>query len=121
LTGLVRPSAPETTRVQGDVIRDIRKLTKERVSKGMERKTEATPGPVTPQQCDKSPAVVAAKPQKVRSSRFEWEKDQSGPDRAVPAPHRRSLVRALKSWIARIFATDRSFFDNDDDASPSAA
>jgi hypothetical protein len=71
----------------------------------------------------------AAKAQKVRSSRYEWEgKSNNENEKAAGASgaSRRSLLASAKAWLRKLFAGDRgdgnrSFFDNDDDASPSAA
>jgi hypothetical protein len=77
---------------------------------------QAAPGPVT-------------KAQKVRSSRYEWEsKSNSENEKAAGATgaSRRSLLASAKVILKKFFSGDRgdgnrSFFDNDDDASPSAA
>lgn len=71
----------------------------------------------------------AAKAQKVRSSRYEWEgKSNNENEKAAGASgaSRRSLLASAKAWLRKLFAGERedgnrSFFDNDDDASPSAA
>lgn len=72
---------------------------------------------------------TAARAQKVRSSRYEWEgKSNNENEKAAGASgaSRRSLLASAKAWLRKLFAGDRgdgnrSFFDNDDDASPSAA
>jgi hypothetical protein len=69
------------------------------------------------------------KAQKVRSSRYEWEgKSNTENEKAAGASSasRRSLLVSIKA-VLKFFAGNRgtedrrSFFDNDDDASPSAA
>lgn len=82
--------------------------------------------PNVPVQAAQGPA---AKAQKVRSSRYEWEgKSNNENEKATGASGaaRRSLLASAKAWLRKLFAGDRgdgnrSFFDNDDDASPSAA
>ncbi|HEY4678060.1 MAG TPA: hypothetical protein VIJ01_12900 [Candidatus Angelobacter sp.] len=77
---------------------------------------QAAPGPV-------------GKAQKVRSSRYEWEgKSGNEKDKAAGAAgaSRRSLLASARAMLRKLFSGDRvpdnrSFFDNDDDASPSAA
>jgi hypothetical protein len=60
---------------------------------------------------------------KVRSSRYEWEnksnENEHQPD--AQSAGQRSLFVAIGKWIKRHFLGDRDLFDNDDDASPSAA
>jgi len=65
--------------------------------------------------------VAAAK--KVRSSRYEWESksNENEPQPDAQAAGQRSLLAAIGKWIKRFFLGDRDLFDNDDDASPSAA
>jgi hypothetical protein len=68
----------------------------------------------------------AAKAQKVRSSRYEWESKSNNENEKAAGASRRSLLASAKAWLRKLFAGDRgdgnrSFFDNDDDASPSAA
>jgi hypothetical protein len=82
--------------------------------------------PIVPVQAAQGPA---AKAQKVRSSRYEWEsKSNNENEKAAGASgaSRRSLLASAKAILKKFFAGDRgtgnrSFFDNDDDASPSAA
>ena len=82
--------------------------------------------PNVPVQAAQGPA---AKAQKVRSSRYEWEgKSNNENEKAAGASgaSRRSLLTSAKAWLRKLFAGDRgdgnrSFFDNDDDASPIAA
>ena len=66
-------------------------------------------------------AVPAAK--KVRSSRYEWEnkssENESKPDASKTT--QRSLLTSLGAWAKKFFLGGRDLFDNDDDASPSAA
>jgi len=77
---------------------------------------QATPGP-------------AVKAQKVRSSRYEWEsKGSNENEKAAGASgtSRRSLLASARAVLRKFFSGNRgtgnrSFFDNDDDASPSAA
>jgi hypothetical protein len=79
-----------------------------------------------PVQATKGPE---AKAQKVRSSRFEWEsKSGNENEKATGAPgaSRRSALASARAMLKRFFSGNRgpencSFFDNDDDASPSAA
>jgi hypothetical protein len=69
------------------------------------------------------------KAQKVRSSRYEWEsKSNNENEKAASASgaSRRSLLDSAKAMLRKFFSgnrgqDNRSFFDNDDDASPSAA
>jgi hypothetical protein len=71
----------------------------------------------------------AGKAQKVRSSRYEWEsKSNNENEKAAGASgaSRRSLLTSARAMLRRVFSgnraeSTRSFFDNDDDASPSAA
>jgi len=70
-----------------------------------------------------SPAA-AGKAQKVRSSRYEWEsKSNSENEKAAGASgaSRRSLLDSARALLRKFFSGNRGFFDNDDDASPSAA
>ena len=77
---------------------------------------QTAPGPLT-------------KAQKVRSSRYEWEsKSNNENEKAAGASgaSRRSLLASARAILKKLFAGNRgtgnrSFFDNDDDASPSAA
>jgi hypothetical protein len=88
-----------------------------------ERKTET---PNVPVQAAPGPA---AKAQKVRSSRYEWEsKSNNENEKAVgtSGASRRSLLDSARAILRKFLSGDRgpgnrSFFDNDDDASPSAA
>lgn len=68
----------------------------------------------------------AAKAQKVRSSRYEWENKSNNENEKATGASRRSLLASAKAILKRFFSgnrgpRNRSFFDNDDDASPSAA
>lgn len=64
----------------------------------------------------------AAKVQKVRSSRYEWEgKSGNENEKAASGGARRSLLDSAKAILRKFFSGNRGFFDNDDDASPSAA
>jgi hypothetical protein len=80
--------------------------------------------PKVPVQAAQGPAVKA---QKVRSSRYEWEsKSNNENEKAASGASRRSLLASAKAILKKFFSGDRgdgnrSFFDNDDDASPSAA
>jgi hypothetical protein len=77
---------------------------------------QTAPGPLT-------------KAQKVRSSRYEWEsKSNNENEKAAGASgaSRRSLLASARAMLRNLFSgnrgtRNRSFFDNDDDASPSAA
>jgi hypothetical protein len=66
-------------------------------------------------------AAPAAK--KVRSSRYEWENKSSENENKPGASKtpQQSLMTALGAWMKKIFLGNRDLFDNDDDASPSAA
>ena len=71
---------------------------------------------------------AAAKAEKVRSSRYEWEGRNNETEKkpAIPNGSRRSLLASAKAFLKKLFPGDRKpgnrgFFDNDDDASPSAA
>ncbi|HEY2497636.1 MAG TPA: hypothetical protein VGK24_11240 [Candidatus Angelobacter sp.] len=79
---------------------------------------------------DQAQTAPAATPkaEKVRSSRYEWEgkSNESGVSAGTSSAPRRSLFSSMKAMFKRFFsgnrgAGDRGFFDNDDDASPSAA
>jgi hypothetical protein len=79
--------------------------------------------PSVPVQAAQAPA---AKAQKVRSSRYEWESKSNNENEKAAGASRRSLLASVKALLRRFFSGDRgpgnrSFFDNDDDASPSAA
>ena len=68
----------------------------------------------------------AAKAQKVRSSRYEWESKSNNENEKAAGASRRSLLESAKAMLRKFFSGSRgtrngSFFDNDDDASPSAA
>lgn len=76
---------------------------------------QASPGP-------------AAKAQKVRSSRYEWEGKSNENEKAAgtSSVSRRSLLSPVRALVKKILSGNRNqgnrgFFDNDDDASPSAA
>jgi len=69
---------------------------------------QATPGP-------------AVKAQKVRSSRYEWESKTNTENEKVAGASRRSILESAKALFRKFFSGSRGFFDNDDDASPSAA
>jgi len=71
---------------------------------------------------------AAANAEKVRSSRYEWEGRNNDIEKSAAASKasRRSMVTAIKALLKKLFSGDRGpgrrgFFDNDDDASPSAA
>ncbi|HSK45590.1 MAG TPA: hypothetical protein VLA83_17065 [Candidatus Binatia bacterium] len=78
--------------------------------------------PNVPVQAAQSPA---AKAQKVRSSRYEWEsKSNNENEKAVGSS--RSILASARAMFRKFFSGNRgpgnrSFFDNDDDASPSVA
>ena len=98
----------------------------------------ATPG-VPVQAASPDPNEPATNSEKVSSSRYEWEQEARAAQAHQPPQHQRStatanhapsdafsaysrsLVARLKNWFARWFSSDSNFFDNDDDASPSAA
>jgi hypothetical protein len=65
--------------------------------------------------------MAAAK--KVHSSRYEWEKKSNENEHQSDGPKatQRSLLSSLGRWVKRFFLGGRDLFDNDDDASPSAA
>jgi len=66
---------------------------------------------------------AAIKVQKVRSSRYEWEHKPNENEKASAASKASmgSLMVAFGAWLKKFFSIGRGFFDNDDDASPSAA
>ena len=70
---------------------------------------------------------AAAKAEKVRSSRYEWEgKNNESEKPAAASKAARVLFTPIKALLKRLFPGNRrpgrrGFFDNDDDASPSAA
>jgi hypothetical protein len=71
---------------------------------------------------------AAANAEKVRSSRYEWEGRNNEGEKTAAASKaaRRSIMTPIKALLKRLFLGDRGpgrrgFFDNDDDASPSAA
>jgi hypothetical protein len=71
---------------------------------------------------------AAPKAEKVRSSRYEWEgkNNESEKPAIVSKAARLSLVKPIKALMKKLFSGNRGpgrrgFFDNDDDASPSAA
>ena len=66
-------------------------------------------------------AAPAAK--KVRSSRYEWESKSSESENKPDASKtpQRSLLTSLGAWVKKLLLGGRNLFDNDDDASPSAA
>lgn len=66
---------------------------------------------------------AATKVQKVRSSRYEWEHKPNENEKATAASKasRPSLMASFGVWLKKFFSAGRGFFDNDDDASPSAA
>jgi hypothetical protein len=61
--------------------------------------------------------------EKIRSSRFEWEAKSGEADnpRGEPNAARRSLMASFAGWLTKWFSGGHDFFDNDDDATPSAA
>jgi len=65
---------------------------------------------------------AATKVQKVRSSRYEWEHKPNENEKAAAASQASmgSLVASFRAWLKKLFSSDRGFFDNDDDPSPSA-
>jgi hypothetical protein len=79
------------------------------------QETPATPG----QTVSAAPATA----EKVRSSRYEWERKTG--ENETPAsqekPVRNSLMTRLAAWLKKFFSVGRDFFDKDDDATPSAA
>lgn len=83
--------------------------------------------PNVPVQASHGPA---GKVQKVRSSRYEWEGKSSNENEnaaGAATASGRSLLAPVKAFLKKLFAGNRgtqdrrNFFDNDDDASPSAA
>jgi len=82
--------------------------------------------PNVPVQAAQSPA---GKAQKVRSSRYEWESKSNNENEktaGTAGASRRSLLASARAMLRNVFSgnrgqDNRSFFDNDDDASPSAA
>jgi hypothetical protein len=82
----------------------------------------------TPNASPVQAAPAATNAEKVRSSRYEWEGRNSETEKssATPNASRRSLLASAKAFLKKLFPGDRKpgrrgFFDNDDDASPSAA
>ena len=73
--------------------------------------------------------AAPGKAQKVRSSRYEWESKSNNENEkaaGASAVSRRSLLASARAMLRNLFSgnhgqDNRSFFDNDDDASPSAA
>ncbi len=66
---------------------------------------------------------AATKAEKVRSSRYEWEGRNNESEKPAVAS-RLSLLTTIKALLKKLFSGNRGrrgFFDNDDDASPSAA
>ena len=68
----------------------------------------------------------AAKAQKVRSSRYEWESKSGNENEKAAGVSRRSFLASARAMLRNLFSgnrgtRNRSIFDNDDDASPSAA
>jgi len=59
--------------------------------------------------------------EKVRSSRYEWEKRPEDHRKEIGKGAGQSLMTTLKSWLRRFLATNNRFFDNDDDRTASAA
>ena len=68
-------------------------------------------------------APATKRVEKIRSSRYEWEANTGETDnrRGEPNAARRSLMASLAGWLTKLFSDSRNFFDNDDDATPSAA
>jgi hypothetical protein len=66
---------------------------------------------------------AAPKAEKVRSSRFEWEAKTSENEKSPGGPKasHRSMLQGIRELVKKFFSGGRGFFDNDDDASPSAA
>jgi hypothetical protein len=65
----------------------------------------------------------ATNAEKVRSSRYEWEKNGNENDRTASGSGvaGKSLLSSVRNWLKKLFSANHSFFDNDDDATPSAA
>jgi len=66
---------------------------------------------------------ASSRAEKVRSSRYEWEGKSNENGNAAGAANgaRRSILSSIKIWLKKLNAGNSNFFDNDDDASPSAA
>ena len=71
---------------------------------------------------------AATNAEKVRSSRYEWEgrNNETEKPSGVSNASRKSLLASVKAFLKKLLPGDRDpgnrgFFDNDDDASPSAA
>jgi hypothetical protein len=82
----------------------------------------------TPNASPVQAAPGTAKAEKVRSSRYEWEGRNNETEKSPKTPNeaRKSLLASAKAFLKKFFSGDRrpggrGFFDNDDDASPSAA
>lgn len=68
-------------------------------------------------------AGASSKAEKVRSSRYEWESksEDGGKSAAAGKMPGKSLMVSLGKWLKKLFTDGRGVFDNDDDATPSAA
>ncbi len=68
-------------------------------------------------------AAGTKKVEKIRSSRYEWESKSGEGENSTPGAKtaRRSLLATMAGWLRKIWPANRSFFDKDDDATPSAA
>jgi hypothetical protein len=67
-------------------------------------------------------ASGAARVEKVRSSRYEWEnKSAENENPHAESKVSRSLMASFTTWLKKFFTEGCSLFDNDDDATPSAA
>jgi len=68
-------------------------------------------------------ALGAARAEKVRSSRYEWE-NKSSENENPPVESkaaRGSLMASFGAWLRKLLSGGSGVFDNDDDATPSAA
>jgi hypothetical protein len=60
--------------------------------------------------------------EKVRSSRYEWEnKSAENENPHAESKVSRSLMASFTIWLKKFFSEGCRLFDNDDDATPSAA
>jgi hypothetical protein len=57
--------------------------------------------------------------EKVRSSRYEWERAAGDKENRAPGTRAARSLMTWTAWLKKFFSWD--FFDKDDDATPSAA
>ncbi|HXB22111.1 MAG TPA: hypothetical protein VNV88_12050 [Candidatus Solibacter sp.] len=66
-------------------------------------------------------AGQAKNSERVRSSRYEWEKRPEELRKEVAKGAGQSWMASLRSWLRRFLDANNRFFDNDDDRTASAA